>query len=254
MINICSSKRGLIREDSLIERGAKIGFTVFSKRSIFCFRQTPVRHEQPNQETEDWVLVDKAASSRTRNVTFTRWAKDRDYYDLNGATFFISLLRNMLVNQKSAQDLFLQSKGVQLMGLLLQRCDPRIINVGFLMSLQSLVEGLSGCKMELLRAIHEDIMFNFRIWTESDISVRIAHVQLISTYVKDNTEYFRETFGVEFLLKVIRSHYLEKSKRRRCESSVELSQEDHNCMRMAILGEFICVPGVSEIFCMIDFI
>ncbi len=142
----------------------------------------------------------------------------------------------MLVNQKRAQDLFLQSKGVQLMGLLLQKCDARIINVGFLMSLQSLVEGLAGSKMDLLKAIYKYILFDFRIWTESDISVRIAHVQLISTYLKDNPEYFREMFGISFLLKIIRSHYLEMNKDKRSESSVKLSDEDHKCMRMAILG------------------
>eukprot|EP00794_Sanderia_malayensis_P017323 gene17323-19056_t len=198
--------------------------------------QSPMAKAKQDQGNEDWILVDKTASSRTRNFTFTRWANEKDYYDLNGASYFISLLRNMLVSQRAAQESFIQSKGVQLMGLLLQKCDARIINIGFLMSLQSLVEGLAESKMELQQAVYKYILFDFRIWSDSDISLRIAHVQLISTYVKDKPGYFKELFGVGFLLKIVCSHYLEQGRVQKRESSAELIDEHQKSIRVAILG------------------
>ena len=173
---------------------------------------------------------------RTRNLTFSKWASDEDHYSLNGASYFISLMRNMLKNQQSAQEFFLQSKGVQIMGLILQKCDPRVINVGFLMSIQALVESLTRSKEDLLKSIYQHIMFDFRIWTDSDISVRIAHVQLLSTYIKDDPEYFRTDFGVEFVIQVIRMHYCGSRNGKKRENSVQLSEEDYRCMRMALLG------------------
>ena len=170
-------------------------------------------------------------------MTFKKWATDEDNYNLNGAAYFISLLRNMLIDQRSAQDFFLQSKGVQIMGLILQRCDPRLINVGLLMSLQSLVESVSQSKDELLKSVYQHIMFDFRIWTDSDISVRIAHVQLLSTYIKDDPEYFNKSFGVKFIVQVINTHYRDNTKIQVRENSVELDDGDRKCVRMALLGK-----------------
>lgn len=184
---------------------------------------------------EEWVLVDKS-TVRTRNMTFSNWAVDQNHYNLNGAAYFISLLRNMLTDLKSAQEFFLQSKGVQIMGLILQKCDPRIINVGFLMSVQALVESLMQSKDDLLKSVYQYIMFDFRIWTDSDISVRIAHVQLLSTYIKDDPEYFRENFGVKFVIQVINTHYSGGEQVKLRENSVELNSEDTKCVRMALLG------------------
>lgn len=143
----------------------------------------------------------------------------------------------MLIDQRSAQDFFLQSKGVQIMGLILQRCDPRLINVGLLMSLQSLVESVSQSKDELLKSVYQHIMFDFRIWTDSDISVRIAHVQLLSTYIKDDPEYFNKCFGVKFIVQVIDTHYRDNTKVQVRENSIELNDGDRKCVRMALLGK-----------------
>ena len=153
------------------------------------------------------------------------------------------------MQQSNVQELFLQSKGVQLMGLLLQRCDPRIINVGFLVSIQALVDSLAGSQVQLLKAIYQYIIFDFRIWTESEISVRIAHAQLISTYIKDNVEFFREDFGVGFIMKIIRSHYLETNRSKMRENSVQLETEDKTCMRMALLGKYIYIYIVFYNYC-----
>ena len=166
---------------------------------------------------------------------------DEDHYNLNGAAYFMSLLRNMLIDQRSAQEFFLQSKGVQIMGLILQKCDPRLINVGLLMSLQALVDSLMQSKDELLKSVYQHIMFDFRIWTDSDISVRVAHVQLLSTYIKDDPEYFNQYFGVKFIVQVINTHYSGNSKIQVRENSVELNDGDRKCVRMALLGEFASI-------------
>ena len=189
------------------------------------------------QGLEEWIVLDKSLS-RSRSQTFHKWVANDDRYDLNGAAHFVSLLRNMLAGRSIAQEFFLEAKGVQIMGLLLQRCDPRLINVGFLMSVQSLVESLLGGKDKLLKAFYQYVLFEFRIWSDSDISLRIAHVQLVSTYIKDNSDYFRKFFGIEHFLCVIRSHYSGSIGRRRRENTIRLTEEDEKSMRMALLGKF----------------
>ncbi|XP_065051660.1 neurobeachin-like protein 2 [Rhopilema esculentum] len=197
--------------------------------------ELPKSNITKRESTEEWILIDKS-TARTRNVTFSKWTRDDDNYYLNGAAYFISLLRNMLLDQKTAQDFFLQSKGVQIMGLVLQKCDPRIINVGFLMSVQALVESFSRDRDDLLKAIYQHILFDFRIWTDSDISVRIAHVQLLSTYVKDSPEYFSESFGVRFIMQIVNTHYNGNQRHIRRENGIGLGSEDRKCVRMALLG------------------
>ena len=209
----------------------------FNSTGFYSFhRQQATIEPSRKPAVEDWVLVDRS-TVRTRNMTFSKWAADEDNYILNGASYFISLLRNMLIEQTSAQEFFLQSKGVQIMGLILQKCDPRLINVGLLMSLQALVESIAQSKDELLKSVYQHIMFDFRIWTDSDISVRIAHVQLLSTYIKDDPEYFSQSFGVGFIVQVINAHYSGKTRAQVRENSVELNESDSKCVRMALLGK-----------------
>jgi len=224
--------------DSTVPKGQTGGDAKMRGAGSFLVIESPQQGNiEPSKRpaVEDWVLVDKS-TVRTRNMTFSKWARDEDHYNLNGAAYFMSLLRNMLIGQISAQEFFLQSKGVQIMGLILQKCDPRLINVGLLMSLQALVESLMQSRDELLKSVYQHIMFDFRIWTDSDISVRVAHVQLLSTYIKDDPEYFNQYFGVKFIVQVINTHYSDNSKIQVRENSVELNDGDRKCVRMALLG------------------
>ena len=169
-------------------------------------------------------------------MTFLEWGTDEDHNNLNGAAYFILLLRNMLTKHTSAQEFFLHSEDVKIMGLILQKCDPRLINVGLLMSLQALVESMQS-KDDLLKSVYQHIMLDFRIWTVSDIAVRIAHVQLLSTYVKNDPKYFKESFGVGFIVQVINTHYNGKTRTEVRENSVELNKSESKCVRMELLGK-----------------
>ena len=143
---------------------------------------------------------------RTRSETYKNWVR-QDNHDLNGVAHFVSLIRHMIVSHKEMQDISLELEGVKLIGLLLQECDSGLINVGFLDSIAQLVESLLGIKDELLEAVYQYIVFDFRIWYDADVCVQIAHTQLLHTYIKDDPEYYSKRFGIDFFLRVIMEYY-----------------------------------------------
>lgn len=118
--------------------------------------------------------------------------------------------------------------GVAIIGSLLSEAKPNLIDVNVLMAAQLLVElAQSSQDQKLLYQICHSILFDFRIWSRSLFHVQIGHIQYLYTLVKSNRKYFRKTFGVQFLLDVVRTHY--------CDNS-SLSAEDCKTIRVALFG------------------
>ena len=118
--------------------------------------------------------------------------------------------------------------GVAIIGFLLIKAKPSLIDVNVLMASQLLVElAQSSQDSKLLYQVYQHILFDFRIWSRSQFCVQIGHIQYLSTLIKSERKYFRRKFGVQFLLDVIRSHYCE---------NLDLLPEDCKTIRMALLG------------------
>ena len=94
-----------------------------------------------------------------------------------------------------------------MISLLLHECDPALINIGFHNAIGQLVESLLGVKDELLEAVYQHIVFDFEIWSNADISVQIAHAQLLCTYIKDEPTYFEKMFSVDYFLNIVQQFY-----------------------------------------------
>ena len=60
--------------------------------------------------------------------------------------------------------MFVDLQAIKVMGLLLQTCNPDLINIGFLHSVEQLVESILGLKEDLLKAVYEHVVFEFKIW------------------------------------------------------------------------------------------
>ena len=81
---------------------------------------------------------------------------------------------------------------------------------------------------KFLSQIHQSILFDFRIWSRSQFTVQIGHIQYLSTLIKSDRKYFRKKFGVQYFLDVIRAHYC---------THENLSPVDCKTIRVALLGE-----------------
>lgn len=176
---------------------------------------------------------------RTNSEIFKNWVK-QDNHDLNGVAHFISLIRHMIASRKQVQDLSSEREGIKVIGLLLQDCDAGLINIGFLDSLAQFVESLVDIKDELLEAVYTFMLFDFQIWHRADISVQIAHVQLLHTYIKDDEEYFNQLFGIDYFFRVIQQFYISyagiNDQENRTNHLLEMHKRD---LRTALLGKYL---------------
>ena len=184
---------------------------------------------------------------RTHSEVFKHWFK-KDNHDLNGVVHFVSLIRHMIASRKQVQDLSLEIEGLKVIGLLLQDCDPSLINVGFLESVAQLIETLLGATDELLETTYRCILFDFNIWYRADVSVQIALTQLLHTYIKDDIAYFHEMFGVAYFIRVIEQFY--NSANPDGNMSVKeskLTEVNKRDLRMALLGRsHKCLKWISS--------
>lgn len=127
-----------------------------------------------------------------------------------------------------------------------------MIDVNVLMAVQLIIEMARDIpNAQLLRQLHQHILFNFKIWSHTQFHIRIGmihtslcninyipffnvfllcflgHVQYISSVLKDDRKYYRKKYGIQFLLDVIRQYY---------SSCKVLSAEDSKTIRISLLG------------------
>ncbi|KAF4524181.1 hypothetical protein B566_EDAN013927 [Ephemera danica] len=89
------------------------------------------------------------------------------------------LLRNVLTRSPGNQDNLLKNNGVGIVGDMLTKVRPRLIDVHVLMAVQLLVEMARDTPNQLLlRALHHHILFNFHIWARSQFHIRIVQFVL----------------------------------------------------------------------------
>ena len=120
-----------------------------------------------------------------------------------------------------------------IIGYLLSQAKPELIDVNVLMAAQLLIELAQGSQdQKLLHQIYQSILFDFRIWSRSQFTVQIGHIQYLSTLVKSDRKYFRRKFGVQYLLDVIRSHYCQEND----ELPNSLTSDDCKTIRVALFG------------------
>ncbi|XP_007445203.1 neurobeachin-like protein 2, partial [Python bivittatus] len=59
----------------------------------------------------------------------------------------------------------------------------------------------------LLHLLYQALLFDFRIWTNSDFAVRLGHIQYLSDIIKDHKQRIRKKYGVQYILDSIRTYY-----------------------------------------------
>lgn len=155
----------------------------------------------------------------------------------NGVALFLFLLLSILRGHDIKDEEFAET--LSYVGSMLRNMDVKFINVQVLRSLQALVECVTNDTV--LQSVHENLLFDFRIWSSSEFNVRIGHIQFISTQIKDNPPRFRSEYGVRFFLDVITQYYGENvsmgnSAGRNRENEVQLTHEEVKIIRASLLG------------------
>lgn len=181
----------------------------------------------------EWTIVDPSLP-RTRSETYKNWVRQNNH-DLNGVAHFIALMRYMIGSRKQTHVTPLDVQGIKVISLLLHGCDPGLLNIGFLDSIAQLVESLLGVKNEMLDAVFRHIVFDFEIWSKANLSVQIAHIQLLHTYIKDDPVYFAGLFKLDYFLQVVEQYYC-KDDNAHAQKRSNLSDSDERDLRKALLG------------------
>lgn len=187
---------------------------------------------------DEWVMVeDQEAKLQPHPLSKSRQLADEAAQVSNGVTIIISLLQNILKGSTLPRDSFLRSRELSTLGVVLAKIDGRLIDVPVLMSIQKLIETLQHCNEVLMPCIYQYILFNFSIWSRCEFAIRIGHIQYLSTLIKDNPTYFSTKFGTQFILDVIRTHYIRDVPSERDVQTSEIDESGEKIIRGSLFGE-----------------
>ena len=170
-----------------------------------------------NDGTNDWEVLPSSS--------FADWKLEQ-----NPISGFLTLVKNLVAHHTINTEQLMRGGGIPIIGVLLQKANPSLIDVNVLMAAQLMVEMATSMNKDqrLLSQIYHSILFDFRIWSKSEFHVQIGHIQYLSTLIKEDRKYFRRRFGVQFFLDLIRQHY--------SSCSSVLSEDDEKTIRMSLFG------------------
>ena len=167
-------------------------------------------------EGGEWELLPSAA--------FSEWRLER-----NPVSGCLTLLRNLVTGHPGNLEQLGRGGGVAVLGSLLHRLPPALLDVAVLMSVQLLVELASSAdQARLLYQLHQSVLLDWRVWARAPAHLQVGHAQYVAQLVRADRKYFRKKFGVQFLLDVMRQHY--------SEAGLELGEEDCREVRGTLLG------------------
>ena len=186
------------------------------------------------KQQDDWVFINDNHDLRFYKKEIYRLCKS---HNCNGAALFMFLLLSILTGHDIKDEEFAET--LSYVGSILRNMDLKFINVQVLRALQALVECVTNDTV--LQSVHENLLFDFRIWSSSEFNVRIGHIQFISTQIKDNPTRFRSEYGVRFFLDIITQYYggngaEANSAARNRENEVQLAQDEVKIIRASLLG------------------
>ncbi|XP_059473157.1 neurobeachin-like protein 1 isoform X2 [Neocloeon triangulifer] len=147
------------------------------------------------EELDDWEVLPSSS--------YSDWKLEQ-----NPVSGFLSLLKNILTRSPSNQENFMKNNGIGIIGDMLTKVRPKLLDVNVLMAVQLMIEMARDTpNQQLLKALHHHILFNFNIWARSQFHIRIGHIQYICTVVKEDRRFYRRRYGVQFVLDTINQYH-----------------------------------------------
>uniref|UniRef100_A0A8U8BWE7 Neurobeachin-like protein 2 n=1 Tax=Geospiza parvula TaxID=87175 RepID=A0A8U8BWE7_GEOPR len=136
------------------------------------------------------------------------WCPAESRLERNSVAAFLLLVKNFLRNHAVNQESLVQCHGPAIIGALLHKVPGTLLDMSTLVASQILMEQVaSEGSGFLLHLLYQHLLFDFRIWSNSDFAVRLGHIQYLASVVKDHKQRIRKKYGVQFLLDSIRTYY-----------------------------------------------
>ncbi|KAM4688208.1 neurobeachin-like protein 2 [Discoglossus pictus] len=160
------------------------------------------------QETHDLVGPELTSSRNTQGMQLPLGISSESRLERNGVAAFLLMVKNFILHHPANQESLLQCHGPAIIGALLQKVSPLTMDMNVLMASQMLMDQvLSEGHSLLLHHLYQHLLFDFRIWSNSDFAVRFGHIQYLSSIIKDHKQRVRKKYGVQYILDSVRRHY-----------------------------------------------
>ncbi|NXB39451.1 NBEL2 protein, partial [Eulacestoma nigropectus] len=172
--------------------------------------QVVSKTEEPEdeQETNDLVGPELTSSRNAQGMLIPLGKSSESRLERNNVAAFLLLVKNFLRNHAVNQESLVQCHGPAIIGALLHKVPGALLDMSTLMASQILMEQVAseGSGL-LLHLLYQHLLFDFRIWSNSDFAVRLGHIQYLANVVKDHKQRIRKKYGVQFILDSIRTYY-----------------------------------------------
>ncbi|XP_039582492.1 neurobeachin-like protein 2 isoform X2 [Passer montanus] len=176
--------------------------------------QVVSKTEEPEdeQETNDLVGPELTSSRNAQGMLIPLGKSSESRLERNSVAAFLLLVKNFLRNHAVNQESLVQCHGPAIIGALLHKVPGTLLDMSTLVASQILMEQVAseGSGL-LLHLLYQHLLFDFRIWSNSDFAVRLGHIQYLASVVKDHKQRIRRKYGVQFILDSIRTYYGEKT-------------------------------------------
>ncbi|KAJ6655114.1 hypothetical protein lerEdw1_006018 [Lerista edwardsae] len=166
------------------------------------------KEPEDNQETHDLVGPELTSSRNAQGMLIPLGKSSEGRLERNGVAAFLLLVKNFIRGHPVNQESLVQCHGPAIIGALLQKVSNQMMDMNVLMASQILMEQVaSEGNNLLLHFLYQYLLFDFRIWSNSDFAVRLGHIQYLSNIIKDHKQRIRKKYGVQYLLDSIRTYY-----------------------------------------------
>ncbi|XP_039288398.1 neurobeachin-like protein 1 isoform X2 [Nilaparvata lugens] len=190
---------------------------------LSAFSPSPLSTPSHSQNIDGWEVLPTSSTTDTR-------------LQQNPVSCFLLLLRNILLGNTLNQEQLLKHNGVAILGDLLSKVPPAVMDIPVLVAVQSLIDLAKSVAVHkaashtptqplMLRSFYQHILFNFTIWSKCPFHVKVGHIQYISTVIKDERKIFRKRYGIQFFLDTIRRNF-----------SSAPENEESKAIRISLLG------------------
>ncbi|NWR38628.1 NBEL2 protein, partial [Tachuris rubrigastra] len=172
--------------------------------------QVVSKKEEPEdeEETNDLVGPELTSSRNAQGMLIPLGKSSENRLERNSVAAFLLLVKNFIQHHPVNQESLVQCHGPAIIGALLQKVPGALLDMSTLMASQILMEQVAseGSGL-LLHLLYQHLLFDFRIWSNSDFAVRLGHIQYLASVVKDHKQRIRKKYGVQFVLDSIRTYY-----------------------------------------------
>ncbi|KAK0134570.1 Neurobeachin-like protein 2 [Merluccius polli] len=203
------------------------------------------------QETSD-LLGPELTSSRGRAAMLLPLSKSSESrLERNSIAAFLLMVKNLIRHHPVNQESLLHCHGPSTIGAMLGKVPGSVIDMNVLLACQLLLEqAFSEGNSPLLHQLYQYLLFDFNIWAKSHFTVCLAHVQYLSSVIKNGKQRMRRKYGVQYILDTIRTYYsVEKDGSR-------LSEEKQNIQTslMSLLTELLKAPTPEELHSLLAYV